>query len=161
WHVGRMSHVDLQEGGAAPVAPSALRAGELVFLESRTQAPPSMPRALQTDEIPKILEDYKHAARCALDAGFDGVEVHSGNCYLLEQFIRDSTNHRSDRYGGSVVSRMRFPIEVVEAISEIWGGGRVGIRLSPLTRSAGDTPLDSDPQATYGYYVERLGHLGL
>jgi N-ethylmaleimide reductase len=161
WHVGRVSHVSLQENGAAPVAPSAIRAGELVFLENSTQAQPSMPRALETSEIPGILNDYKHAARCAKEAGFDGVEVHSANCYLLEQFVRDSTNKRTDEYGGSVENRTRFPIEVITAVSEIWGPDRVGVRLSPLTRSAGDTPLDSDPQGTYGYYVERLGKLGL
>lgn len=161
WHVGRISHVDLQENGAAPVAPSAIRAGELIFLESRTQAQPSMPRALETDEIPGLVEDYKHAARCAKEAGFDGVEVHSANCYLLEQFLRDSTNHRTDQYGGSVENRARFPIEVITAVSEIWGADRVGVRLSPLTRSAGDTPLDSDPQGTYGYYAQQLGKLGL
>jgi N-ethylmaleimide reductase len=109
WHVGRMSHVDLQDGHAAPVAPSAIQAGELIFLESRTQARPSMPRALETGEIPAILADYANAARKAKDAGFDGVEVHSANCYLLEQFIRDSTNQRTDRYGGSVTNRTRFP----------------------------------------------------
>src|SRR5262249_36852130 len=99
WHVGRMSHVDLQENGAAPVAPSAIRAGELIFLETRTQAPPSMPRALKIDEIPELVKDYKNAARKAKDAGFDGVEVHSANNYLLEQFVRDSTNKRTDKYG--------------------------------------------------------------
>nr|WP_144147341.1 alkene reductase [Paraburkholderia sp. BCC1884] len=161
WHVGRMSHVDLQENGAAPVAPSAIQAGELIFLETGKQAPPSMPRALETDEIPGILEDYKNAARCAMEAGFDGVEVHSANCYLLDQFVRDSTNKRTDRYGGSLENRTRFPVEVISAVSEIWGPDRVGVRLSPLTRSAGDTPLDSDPQKTYGFYVERLGKLGL
>src|SRR5215813_10716747 len=88
WHVGRMSHVDLQENGVAPVAPSAIQAGELVFLESRTQAPPSMPRALETSEIPGLVNDYRNAARKAKEAGFDGVEVHSANGYLLDQFIR-------------------------------------------------------------------------
>jgi len=161
WHVGRISHVDLQGNGAPPVAPSAIQAGELIFLESRTQARPSMPRALATDEIPLILEDYQHAARCAMDAGFDGVEVHSANCYLLEQFLRDSTNERTDQYGGSIENRVRFPLAVIEAVAGIWGGDRVGVRLSPLTRSAGDTPLDSDPQATYGYYARRLGEFGL
>ncbi|MDY0746821.1 alkene reductase [Paucibacter sp. R3-3] len=160
WHVGRVSHADLH-GGEPPVAPSAIQAGELVYLESRTQAPPSMPRALRTDEIPLILQDYKHAAQCALEAGFDGVEVHSANGYLLEQFVRDSTNLRSDRYGGSLENRLRFPLEVVEAVAEIWGPHRVGVRLSPLTRSAGAIPLDSDPQATYGRYAEHLGELGL
>jgi N-ethylmaleimide reductase len=161
WHVGRMSHVDLQENGAAPVAPSAIQAGELIFLETGKQAPPSMPRALETDEIPGILEDYKHAARCAMAAGFDGVEVHSANCYLLDQFVRDSTNKRTDQYGGPVENRTRFPVEVITAVAEIWGPDRVGVRLSPLTRSAGDTPLDSNLQSTYDFYVKRLGKLGL
>lgn len=161
WHVGRMSHVDLQERGGLPVAPSAIRAGELIFLESRTQAPPSMPRALRTDEIPGIVEDYRNAARNARDAGFDGVEVHSANCYLLEQFLRDSTNERDDKYGGSLENRARFPLEVTQAVAEIWGSDRVGIRVSPMTRAVGDTPLDSDPTTTYGYYAEQLGKLGL
>src|SRR5262249_41229269 len=161
WHVGRMSHVDLQENGAAPVAPSAIRAGESIFLETRTQAPPSMPRALKTDEIPELVKDYKNAARKAKDAGFDGVEVHSANNYLLEQFVRDSTNKRTDKYGGTVENRIRFPIEVVTAVADVWGADRVGVRLSPLTRAVGDTPLDSDPQTTYGYYAEQLGKLRL
>ncbi len=161
WHVGRVSHSSLQENGAAPVAPSAIQAGELVFLESQTQARPSMPRALETAEIPRLLEDYRHAARLAKEAGFDGVEVHSANGYLLEQFVRDSTNHRTDQYGGSLENRVRFPVEVVTAVADIWGADRVGVRLSPLTRSAGDIPLDSDPERTYLYYAEQLGKLGL
>lgn len=161
WHVGRMSHSSLQENGAAPVAPSAIQAGEVVFLESQTLSAPSMPRALRSEEIEWILEDYRHAARCALEAGFDGVEVHSANCYLLEQFIRDSTNLRTDRYGGSLENRIRFPLEVVQAVAQVWGADRVGVRLSPITRAVGDTPLDSDPQATYGYFAEQLGKLGL
>ncbi len=161
WHVGRMSHVDLQENGAAPVAPSAIQAGELIYLQSRTQAPPSMPRALETDEIPGLVEDYRNAARHAKLAGFDGVEVHAANSYLLDQFIRDSTNKRTDRYGGSVENRVRFPIEVISAVAAIWGADRIGVRLSPLTRAVGDTPLDSDPQATYGYLAQQLGKLGL
>jgi N-ethylmaleimide reductase len=161
WHVGRISHVDLQENGAAPVAPSAIQAGDLVFLETRTQARPSMPRALETDEISGIVDDYRSAAYKAKDAGFDGVEVHSANCYLLEQFIRDSTNKRTDQYGGAVENRTRLPIEVISAVSELWGADRVGVRLSPLTRAAGDTPLDSNPQATYNYLAKQLGRLGL
>lgn len=161
WHVGRMSHVDLQEDGQAPVAPSAIRAGELIFLESRTQAQPSMPRALETAEIPGIVADYARAARRAREAGFDGVEVHAANNYLLEQFLRDSTNKRDDRYGGSIENRARPTIEVVEAVAAVWGADRVGLRLSPLTRAVGDTPLDSDPQATYGYLARQLGRLGL
>jgi N-ethylmaleimide reductase len=161
WHVGRMSHVDLQGNNLAPVAPSAIQAGEMIFLETGKQAPPSTPRALETSEIPGIIDDYRNAARKAKEAGFDGVEVHSANCYLLEQFIRDSTNHRTDRYGGSVENRTRLAVEVITAVSEIWGADRVGVRLSPITRAVGDTPLDSDPQGTYGFLAHRLGELGL
>jgi N-ethylmaleimide reductase len=118
-------------------------------------------RMSQTDEIARILADYRHAARCAREAGFDGVEIHAANCYLLEQFIRDSTNQRTDQYGGPVKNRTRLPIEVVTAVAGIWGAGRVGVRLSPITRAVGDTPLDSDPQATYFYLAEQLGKLGL
>jgi N-ethylmaleimide reductase len=161
WHVGRMSHVDLQEDGAAPVAPSAIQAGDLVFLENGVQARPSIPRALGTAEIPRLLETYRKAALRALDAGFDGVEVHSANCYLLEQFVRDSTNKRTDRYGGSIENRVRFPVEVVTAVSEVWGADRVGVRLSPISHAVGNTPLDSDPESTYGFYAEQLGKLRL
>lgn len=161
WHVGRMSHVDLQEGGAAPVAPSAIRAGDRIFLADNSFVQPSMPRALRSEEIPRIVADYRHAARYAMDAGFDGVEVHAANCYLLEQFLRDSTNLRQDRYGGTLENRARLPLEAVAAVADIWGPGRVGVRLSPITRAVGDTPLDSDPQATYNYYAEQLGKLGL
>ncbi len=161
WHVGRMSHVSLQEKGEAPVSASAIQAGELVFLESRTQAPPSPPRALRTDEIPGVIDDYRRAASLAKQAGFDGIEVHSANCYLLDQFIRDSTNKRTDRYGGPIENRTRLPIEVVSAVAEVWGADRVGVRLSPMTRAVGDTPLDGDPQATYGHLARRLGELGL
>jgi len=160
WHVGRMSHVSLQENGIAPVAPSAIQAGEMVFTLDGMQRP-SMPRALETAEIPGIIEDYRNAARKAKEAGFDGVEVHSANCYLLEQFIRDSTNKRTDNYGGSIENRTRLAIEVVTAVAEIWGADRVGVRLSPITRAVGDTPLDSTPQETYGYLATRLGKLGL
>ncbi|HEY1149885.1 MAG TPA: alkene reductase [Pseudoduganella sp.] len=161
WHVGRMSHVSLQENGAAPVAPSAIQAGEQVFLESQTVERPSMPRALETAEIQRLVDDYRNAARRALEAGFDGVEVHAANCYLLEQFIRDSTNKRTDQYGGPVENRTRLPIEVITAVAEVWGADRVGVRLSPITRAVGDTPLDSDPEGTYFYLAEQLGKLGL
>ena len=161
WHVGRMSHVSLQPGGAAPVAPSEVPGGELVYLESRTQAPPSPPRALTLAELRGLVDDYVHAARCALDAGFDGVEVHAANGYLLDQFIRDSTNHRKDAYGGAIDQRIRFPVEVVAAVVRAIGAGRVGVRLSPITRAVGDIPLDSTPQATYGRLAQQLQPLGL
>ncbi|MGY2185581.1 N-ethylmaleimide reductase [compost metagenome] len=160
WHVGRMSHVSLQEDGVAPVAPSAIQAGGNVFTEAGNM-PPSMPRALSTEEIAGILEDYRHAARLAKEAGFDGVEVHAANGYLLEQFLRDSTNHRDDQYGGSLENRARFPLEVVEAVAEIWGADRVGLRLSPLSTAIGDTPLDSNTMETHSYLVRRLGAMGL
>ncbi|WP_116318976.1 alkene reductase [Cupriavidus sp. P-10] len=160
WHVGRMSHVSLQEGGTAPVAPSALQAGGNVFTEAG-HLPPSMPRELATGEIAGILEDYRQAARRAKDAGFDGVEVHAANGYLLEQFLRDSTNHREDRYGGSIENRARFPLEVVEAVADVWGADRVGLRLSPLSTAIGDTPLDSTPMETHNYLARRLGEMGL
>lgn len=160
WHVGRISHVSLQEEGAAPVAPSAIQAGGYAFTLNGNE-PPSMPRALETDEIAGLIEDYRNAARRAKEAGFDGVEVHAANAYLLEQFLRDSTNHRTDRYGGSISNRARLVIEVVTAVAEIWGADRVGVRLSPMSTAIGDTPLDSTPQETYGYLAEQLGRLGL
>lgn len=160
WHVGRVSHASLQQDNAAPVAPSAIPAGGTVYTLGGNEAP-SMPRALDAEEIPGLIEDYRHAARLAKAAGFDGVEVHTANGYLLDQFLRDSTNRRTDDYGGSVENRARFPIAVVKAVAEIWGANRVGVRISPLSTAIGDTPLDSDPQATYGYFVQQLGTLGL
>ncbi len=155
WHVGRISHPDLQPGGGLPVAPSAIKPGGKAFTETGFQDHVT-PRALKTDEIPGIVADYAHAARCAKNAGFDGVEVHAANGYLLDQFIRDSTNKRTDRYGGPVENRIRFPLEVVEAVVGVWGGGRVGIRLSPTAPQVGDIPLDSDPMGTYGALVDGL-----
>ncbi len=160
WHVGRMSHTSLQAGGAAPVAPSAIQAGGSVFTEQGFQ-PPSMPRALETEEIPALIEDYRQAALRAQAAGFDGVEVHAANGYLLEQFLRDSTNRRTDRYGGSIENRARLTLEVVAAVAGVWGADRVGVRLSPLSTAIGDTPLDSTPMQTHGHLVGRLSAMGL
>ena len=159
WHVGRMSHVSLQEGGAAPVAPSALPAGGTVYTEQGFEAP-SAPRALRTDEIPGLIEDYRQAALRAQAAGFDGVEVHAANGYLLEQFLRDSTNHRTDAYGGSIENRARLLVEVMNAVVAEIGAGRTGIRLSPVT-PANDAHQDSDAQALYGHVVEQLAPLEL
>jgi len=161
WHVGRISHPDLQRWGQLPVAPSAIKPEGQAFTETGFK-PLVTPRALDTDEIPGIVRDYAHAAECAKRAGFDGVEIHAANSYLLDQFIRDSTNKRTDRYGGSVENRTRFALEVVEAVTKVWGGGeRVGIRLSPLAPQPGNTPLDSDPMGTHGTLVERLNDFGL
>jgi len=160
WHTGRISHPDLH-GGALPVAPSAIKPVGQAFTNDGLKDHVT-PRALETDEIPAIVEDYRHAAQCAKDAGFDGVEIHSANNYLLEQFIRDTTNHRTDRYGGSIENRLRFPLEVVAAVTGVWGGGaRVGIRISPATTMPGETPLDSEVMATYGAYVDALSAAGL
>ena len=160
WHTGRYSHPSLQPNGGLPVAPSAIAAEGETITELGMQMVLT-PRALETDEIPNIIQQYRHAAHCAKLAGFDGVEIHSANCYLLEQFIRDSTNHRTDQYGGSVANRTRLVLEVTEAVAEVWGGDRVGIRLSPVTPAAGNTPLDSDVMATYGYLIEQLNQFGL
>ena len=160
WHTGRISHPDLH-GGALPVAPSAIAPEGQAFTNDGLKDHVT-PRALETDEIPAIVEDYRHAAQCAKDAGFDGVEIHSANNYLLEQFVRDSTNKRTDCYGGSLENRLRFPLAVVEAVTSVWGGGhRVGIRISPATNMPGNTPPDSDVMATYGTYVDALSRAGL
>lgn len=159
WHTGRISHPDLH-GGALPVAPSAIKPTGQAFTTHGLKDHVT-PRALETDEIPAIVADYAHAAQCAKDAGFDGVEIHSANNYLLEQFIRDSTNHRTDRYGGSVANRLRFPLDVVEAVVKVWGGQRVGLRMSPGTTMPGETALDSDPMTTYAAYIDALSQFGL
>ena len=160
WHTGRISHPDLH-AGAMPVSASAIAPGGDAFTYEGPKRLPT-PRALETGEIPGIIEDYRHAAANARLAGFDGVEVHSANNYLLEQFIRDSTNKRTDEYGGSVENRLRFPLAAVEAAVEAWGGGqRVGVRISPTTTSPGETPLDSDVMGTYSQYIDGLNALGV
>ncbi|PLP96798.1 alkene reductase [Cupriavidus pauculus] len=160
WHVGRFSSVELQPNGEAPVAPSAVKAeGNTYTVDGFV--PVSMPRALETDEIPGIIEQYKRAAENAKRAGFDGVEVHSANSYLLDQFLRDSTNHRTDQYGGSIENRTRLTLEVTEAVVNIWGSDRVGIRLSPVSPDAGNTPPDSNVMATYGHLIQKLNKFKL
>lgn len=160
WHVGRFSHPDLQPNGEAPVAPSAIKPeGQTYTNDGMVEVP--TPRALETDEIPGLIADYVRAAENAKRAGFDGVEVHSANVYLLDQFIRDSSNHRTDCYGGSIENRTRLTMEVVEAVTKVWEPGRVGIRLSPTTTEVGNTPLDSDVMATYGHLIRGLNRFGL
>lgn len=160
WHVGRLSHTDLQPGGEAPVAPSAIRAGGTVY-SAAGSVEPSQPRALETDEIAGIIDQYRHATLNARAAGFDGVEIHAANGYLLDQFLRDSTNQRTDRYGGSIANRTRLVLEVVEAVAQEWSASRVGIRLSPVSEQLGDTPLDSQVMETYGALIDRLNDFGL
>ena len=159
WHVGRISHVSLQPGGQSPVSSTARRAIGKTFT-STGFVDVSEPRALGLDELPRIVADYAHAARCAIEAGFDGVEVHGANGYLLDQFMRDSINDRSDRYGGSIENRARLLLEVMGAVTAVVGAGRTGLRLSPVTPSNG-AGQDSDPQALFGYAVERLAALKL
>ena len=158
WHVGRISHPLMQEGGALPIAPSAIPAeGELFTYEG--MKPFVAPRALETDEIQSVVGYFRTGAQNALDAGFDGVEIHGANGYLLDQFLEDSTNKRTDEYGGSIENRARLLLEVVEAVTRIWGAGRVGVRLSPA--GSFNSMKDSNPAATVGYVAEKLGRLNL
>ena len=160
WHVGRISHSSLLPDGAPPVSSTAQRAETMTYTAEGFQ-PVSTPRALRDDEIPALIEDYRRAARNAIAAGFDGIEIHSANTYLIEQFLRDSINDRSGPYGGSIANRARLLLEVLQAVTGEIGAGRVGVRLSPLTTFRGSSPRDSDPQALYGYVVEQIAPLGL
>jgi N-ethylmaleimide reductase len=162
WHVGRVSHNELQPGGQAPVAPSAIRAktktvlirnGVPVFEET------SMPRALAIDELPGIVDDYRRAARNAMAAGFDGIEVHGANGYLLDQFLRSGSNTRSDLYGGSIENRARLLLEVMRAVTQEIGGDRVGLRLSPVTPA--NDAADPHPQPLFDYVAAQLALLNL
>ncbi|WP_110640892.1 alkene reductase [Salinicola sp. CPA57] len=159
WHVGRISHEMVQPEGQAPVAPSALLAeGANCFVEfedgSSGQHPTSTPRALELDEIPNVIDDYRQAAKRAKRAGFDLVEVHAANAYLLQQFLATGSNQRTDRYGGSVVNRARLLLEVVDAVTEVMGAGRVGVRLSPFIEIFGLS--DDEPEAMMDYLAGEL-----
>lgn len=158
WHVGRVSHVSLQPGNRAPVAPSAIVAPTKTYLESGFTAV-SQPRELAAEELPGIVADYARAAENARKAGFDGVEIHGANGYLIDQFLKDGTNQRTDAYGGSIENRVRFPLAVVDAVANAIGKGRVGIRISPVSPANGIS--DTDPQAVFGHFVEKLGERGL
>jgi N-ethylmaleimide reductase len=158
WHVGRISHPSLQPGGALPVAPSAIApAGQAMTREGLK--PFVTPRALETAEIAGIVEDYRRGARNAREAGFDGVELHGANGYLVDQFLRDGANRRTDRYGGSAQNRARFLIEVTEAIVGEWGADRVGVRLSPTTPF--NDMADTNPAETFATAVGELNRFGL
>ncbi len=162
WHVGRVSHSELQPGKGAPVAPSALRANTktvLIVDGKPTFVDVSEPRALATAELPGIVDDYRRAALAAIEAGFDGVEIHAANGYLLDQFLKTGANHRTDEYGGSIANRARLLMEVVRAVTGAIGAGRTGIRLSPVT-PANDI-VDADPQPLFEYVVRQLGPVGL
>ncbi len=159
WHVGRISHLSLLPPGLVPVSSTAQRANGKTFTAQGFEAV-SAPRALALNEIPRLIDDYRRAARHAVEAGFDGVEVHGANGYLLEQFMRDSINDRCDAYGGSPENRARLTVEVMTAIADEIGAGRAGIRLSPVT-PANDAQQDSDAQGLFNLVVERLAPLKL
>mgnify|MGYP001820786841 CR=1 FL=1 len=153
WYCGRISHPDLLPDNHTPVAPSAIQPeGEAFTYEGLK--PFITPRALETEEIPDIVAQYKHAAQMAKAAGFDGIEVHAANGYLIDQFLRDGSNHRTDQYGGSDENRMRFLNEILDAVFEVWPSQRVGIRLTP--ENSFNAMSDSDPQNHFGYFVSQL-----
>src|SRR6201997_2571484 len=158
WHVGRISHVALQANGAAPVAPSAIRAKTKTFVNGQF-ADVSEPRALDLAEIPDIIDDFKRGAANALAAGFDGDEIHGANGYLLDQFAKDGTNKRTDAYGGSIENRAKLMLEVSKAVTTEAGPERTGIRISPVTPS--NDISDSNPQPLFDYIVDGLEALKL
>jgi N-ethylmaleimide reductase len=158
WHVGRISHTSLQAGGGKPVAPSAIRAKGKTFVNG-TFADVSEPRALELSEIPGIIDDFKRGAANALAAGFDGVEIHGANGYLLDQFAKDGANQRLDAYGGSIENRARLMLEVAKAVTAEVGGERTGIRISPVTPS--NDISDSNPQPLFDHIVDGLSALKL
>lgn len=158
WHVGRISHTTLQPNGGAPVAPSAVRANGKTFVGGAF-ADVSEPRALALDELPGIIDSFKRGAANAIAAGFDGVEIHGANGYLLDQFAKDGANKRTDAYGGPIENRARLMLEVAEAVSGEVGAERTGIRISPVT-PANDVS-DSNPQPLFDHIVDRLNALKL
>ena len=157
WHVGRISHTSLLPDEQAPVAPSAVRANAKTFT-AKGFVDVSEPRALRLDEIPALIQDYRQAARNAITAGFDGVEVHAANGYLIDQFLRDGSNQRTDEYGGSIENRTRLLEEVVRAVASEIGPERTGVRLSPVTPV--NDAHDSQPQPLFERAVERLDAIG-
>ena len=156
WHVGRVSHASLQPGGQPPVAPSAIRANTKTFVGGEF-VETSAPRALRLDEIPGVIAAFRRGAANAIAAGFDGVELHGANGYLLDQFLRDGTNRRDDVYGGPIENRARLLIEALAAVIGEVGAGRVGVRLSPVTPS--NDISDSNPSALFAHVIERIDAL--
>ncbi|WP_460317766.1 alkene reductase [Pseudomonas ogarae] len=158
WHVGRVSHVDLQVNGVAPVAPSALRPATKVFVNNSFEDV-SEPRALDISELPGIVNDFRQAAANAIAAGFDGVEIHGANGYLLDQFLKDGANVRTDAYGGSIENRARLLLEVIAAVVDEVGANRTGLRISPVSPANGVS--SSAPQAQFDYLVDQLNALDI
>src|SRR6201995_3640813 len=160
WHVGRVSHSSFQPGGVLPGAPSAVQVPELkTGTADGKSVPYETPRALETSEIPGIIDAYRQGAKNALKAGFDGVEVHGANGYLIEQFLQSHTNLRTDQYGGSIENRTRFLLEVTKAVIDVWGADRVGVRLTPYGIANGSG--EADPMPLYSHVVKSVDPLGL
>ena len=160
WHVGRVSHSSFQPGGVLPVAPSAVPIADLKTMTAQGKpAPYEAPRALETGEIAGVVDRFRQAARNALEARFDGVEIHGANGYLIEQFLQSHTNLRTDRYGGSIENRSRFLMEVTQAVIDVWGASRVGVRLSPYGVANGSG--EADPMPLYTHAIKQLEPLGL
>jgi len=155
WHTGRISHSSMQPGGQVPFAPSAIAAKGKHFSASFQSVDFETPRALETHEIAGLIADFRKAAENAKKAGFDGVEVHGANGYLIGQFLHDGSNQRTDQYGGSIENRARFLMEVVDAVVQVWGADRVGVRLSPWGKN--NSQAESDPLALYSYVCTQLG----
>lgn len=153
WHVGRISHPSFHDG-AQPVAPSALRPDGMTFTADGQQVPFETPRALETEEIPTVVDQYRQGAANAQAAGFDGVEIHGANGYLIDQFLQSGTNRRTDRYGGAVENRTRFLLDVTDAVTGVWEADRVGVRLSP--GGTFNDMHDEDPKVTFGYAAQQL-----
>lgn len=158
WHVGRISHPSLLPNQSQPVAPSAIKPAGQAFTYQGLQDYVT-PRALELDELPTIVQDYVHATRCAIAAGFDGVEVHAANGYLLDQFLRDGSNQREDAYGGSLENRARLLLEVVQAVVDTIGADKVGVRISPVNPF--NDMKDSQPQQTFNYVAQALNQFDL
>jgi N-ethylmaleimide reductase len=159
WHVGRISHPAHQPGGTLPVSSSAIAPKGISSFTPNGPQPIPTPRALELREIPGIIDDFRRGAINAKRAGFDGVEIHGANGYLLDQFLRDGVNQRTDEYGGSVENRARLGLEVAQAVIEVWGKDRVGYRMSPS--STFNDMRDSNPHATFGYIAQELSKLGI
>jgi N-ethylmaleimide reductase len=159
WHVGRISHSSHHPSEGLPVAPSAIKPSGMVYTAAWGQEEFETPRALELTEIPALIASYVHAAQQAKKAGFDGVEVHAANGYLLDQFLQDGSNHRTDVYGGSFENRARLPLEVLKAVAAVWGSERVGVRISPY--GAFNDMSDSNPVGLFSYFIEQLNNLNL
>jgi N-ethylmaleimide reductase len=157
WHVGRVSHVDMTDG-ATPVGPSVVPFEGVAFTANGWVST-SPNRALEIEEIPGIIEEFRGGAERAKTAGFDGFEIHSGNGYLLDQFLQDGSNKRTDAYGGSLENRSRLLLEITSAVASVWGSDRVGVRLSPNTKF--NSMSDSNPDALFGYVAQQLDRFGL